>query len=317
MDIKELSKPFPRECISWRVGATNKEKTSAIALAYIDARDVMQRLDEVCGPQHWQALYPHANGKTSCKIGIHAYAAGSPDEGWVWKENGAGDSDVEADKGAFSDAFKRAAVLWGVGRYLYDVPNVWVDIVPYGKSYKIKNPNDPKLWKALEQAEKGIRVIETPEEPVSDKSTQAELLTKVAMAKDKHEMQSVIDEIQSQLLALPAHMQELINQEIENRLNGFEKGVSFPPAKHKFDGVNDAAAWLRQMKPAVEGIKSSKVVLDWQKNNQPWIDGLEILSAEKYKRNGKSPKEIFTDLLKTKYEELSALELSQRPLAAE
>lgn len=155
MDLNKLKEPFPRELISWRVGAMNKEKTKAIPLAYIDARDVMQRLDEVCGVGGWQALYPHANGKTSCKIGIKI-----GDE-WVWKENGAGDSDIEATKGAFSDAFKRAAVLWGVGRYLYDVPNIWVEI---DNLKRIKTPNDPRFAKALEAAEKGIRLA-SEEEP--------------------------------------------------------------------------------------------------------------------------------------------------------
>ncbi len=153
MDLSKLKEPFDPKLISWRVGATNKEKTSCIALAYIDARDVMERLDEVCGIGNWQALHPHANGKTSCRIGIKI------DGEWVWKENGCGDSDVEAAKGAFSDSLKRAAVLWGVGRYLYDVQNVWVDIVPYGRSYKIKNPNDSSLVGALEKAAKGIRVF--------------------------------------------------------------------------------------------------------------------------------------------------------------
>jgi len=170
----ELRKPFPRELISWRVGATNKNKnggkaTKGIALAYIDARDVMQRLDDVVGPQNWQALHPHANGKTSCKVGIRNGSVtinGSEikAEEWVWKENGAGDSAMDAEKGAFSDSFKRAAVLWGVGRYLYDVPNIWVDLDEWGQ---IKDKNDPRLFRALESAEKGIRGSHEPEpEPV-------------------------------------------------------------------------------------------------------------------------------------------------------
>lgn len=158
----ELKAPFPHEIISWRVGAMNKEKTMAIALAYIDARDVMERLDTVLTPAGWQALYPHANGKTSCKIGV--FIPGSsvdmPCGEWVWKENGSGDSDIEAAKGAFSDSFKRAAVLWGIGRYLYDVPNIWVEVDNFKK---IKNPNDVRLKNALLAAEKGIRLPDEPE----------------------------------------------------------------------------------------------------------------------------------------------------------
>lgn len=154
MNLDDLKKPFDPSLISWRVGATNKKKNNGvaskgIALAYIDARDVMARLDEVCGIGGWQNKHPHANGKTSCAVGIKI-----GDE-WVWKENGAGDSDTEAEKGAFSDSFKRAAVLWGIGRYLYDVPNIWVELDEWGA---IKNKNDPKLANALANAAKGIRL---------------------------------------------------------------------------------------------------------------------------------------------------------------
>lgn len=132
--FERLSAPFPPEAVSWRVGSSNKKKiqrdtgdnyaraTKGMALAFIDARDVMDRLDDVCGPGGWQCRYPHANGKTVCEIGIKA------DGEWVWKADGAGDTDVEKEKGALSDAFKRAAVRWGIGRYLYHLPSPWVDL---------------------------------------------------------------------------------------------------------------------------------------------------------------------------------------------
>jgi len=168
MDFKKLREPFPPELISWRVGATNrksKEKNPSlvlkgIALAYIDARDVMARLDSVCGPENWQNSHPHANGKTSCRIGIKI------NNEWIWKENGAGDSAMDAEKGAFSDSFKRAAVLWGIGQYLYDVANIWVELDDFGN---IKNPDDPRLKKALEAAAKGIRGISEPEPKAPEK----------------------------------------------------------------------------------------------------------------------------------------------------
>ena len=118
-----LKAPFPTNVLSWRVGATNKDKTKAIALAYIDARDVMKRLDDVCG-LNWQVRYPFDG---CCEIGIKVNGE------WIWRANGAGETDIEGEKGKFSDAFKRAAVLLGVGRYLYYLPNVWVEIDEYKK----------------------------------------------------------------------------------------------------------------------------------------------------------------------------------------
>lgn len=134
-----LYKPFPPDRVSWRVGSTTGDKSRGLALAYIDARDVMERLDEAVGPLGWQNRYPHANGKTVCEIGLKIV-----DE-WIWKADGAGDTDFEAEKGALSDAFKRAAVRWGIGRYLYEIPSPWVAIQQHGKSYSIADSELPKL----------------------------------------------------------------------------------------------------------------------------------------------------------------------------
>ena len=138
-DLKKLAEPFHPDKVDWRIGSTNADKTKGMALAYIDSRTVMERLDEVCGIGGWQCDYPHAGTKTSCQIGIKI-----GDE-WVWKGDGAGDTDFEGSKGAFSDAFKRAAVKWGVGRYLYDLKAPWVAIEQKGRSHFIKKSEMPTL----------------------------------------------------------------------------------------------------------------------------------------------------------------------------
>lgn len=120
MDFDKLKAPFPQEQVSWRAQTVTKDGNKALALAYIDARDVANRLDEVCGPANWQNRYSHADKKTVCEIGIKI------DNEWIWKADGAGDSDVEAEKGSLSDSFKRAAVRWQIGRYLYDLDTPWV-----------------------------------------------------------------------------------------------------------------------------------------------------------------------------------------------
>ena len=139
----QLAAPFPPDRVSWRVGSTNKDKTRGMALAYIDARDVMDRLDAVVGPAGWQCEYPHAEAKTVCRLAIKIGRE------WVWKADGAGDTDYEAEKGALSDAFKRAAVRWGIGRYLYDIPSPWVAVEQKGKSYVIVESELPRLHALL------------------------------------------------------------------------------------------------------------------------------------------------------------------------
>lgn len=133
--LAALAAPFDPAIISWRVGAVTKsdgtEPSRGMALAYLDSRDVQDRLNAVVGVD-WQVRHPWASGtKLACEIGIKI------DGEWVWRGDGAGDSDVEAEKGAFSDSFKRAAVRWGIGRYLYDVQSPWVTVEPAGKSWRI------------------------------------------------------------------------------------------------------------------------------------------------------------------------------------
>lgn len=135
MDLQQLSAPFPREAIHWRAQSVTKDGTKALALAYLDARDVMDRLDEVCGPENWQSeVTETAKGRVICRLGIRT------ENGWVWKSDGAGDTAVEGEKGGISDALKRAAVSWGVGRYLYRLKSPWVPC-------KCSEWNGKKQWK--------------------------------------------------------------------------------------------------------------------------------------------------------------------------
>lgn len=144
----QLARPFPTSAISWRVGSTGERdgKLFGLPLAYIDARDVMDRLDDVVGPENWQDRYTEFGSKTICAIGIRA--AGE----WVWKEDGAGETDYEAEKGALSDAFKRAAVRWGIGRYLYSLKASWVEVEKRGKSAVIPAASRKELDKLHDAA---------------------------------------------------------------------------------------------------------------------------------------------------------------------
>lgn len=143
-----LSAPFPIECVSWRVGPTNDKSRKpddplrGQALCYVDARTVMDRLDSVCGFEGWQCSYtPGVGASIVCNIGVRL--AGE----WIWKGDGAGPSDMEAEKGALSDAFKRAAVRWGVGRYLYDIEAPWLVLEKRGNTAFIRKEDHPTLAK--------------------------------------------------------------------------------------------------------------------------------------------------------------------------
>lgn len=186
MDLSKLKAPFPQNQVSWRAQTVSKNGDKALALAYIDARDVQDRLDEVCGPENWQCRYPHANGKTVCEIGIRI------GNEWVWKSDGAGDSDIEAEKGALSDAFKRAAVRWGVGRYLYDLETPWVPCESYekgGKFHFSKFTADP--WKHVRQR----NAATSPEPPKEEAKPKGDVDAWIAKAREKVEAMPTLVEL--------------------------------------------------------------------------------------------------------------------------
>lgn len=130
MNLKELKKEIPYK---WRVQSTNQWGASCVA--YIDARDVQDVLDGVCGPPNWQSRYEGVDGKLFCSIGLKI-----GDE-WVWKTDCGTESNIEKEKGQSSDAFKRAAVSWGIGRFLYslEIQKIKEVIEDRGKYYPACN----------------------------------------------------------------------------------------------------------------------------------------------------------------------------------
>jgi len=131
---ERLSALFPPEYVEWRPGSMSKDKTRAQALAYINVRAVMHRLDEVLGVAGWQTRYVFLpNGVVECHLTC-AFPPSVETEGplWITKCDVGCEADQmhgtpEGVKSAVSDALKRAAVQFGIGRYLYDFPAQWVD----------------------------------------------------------------------------------------------------------------------------------------------------------------------------------------------
>lgn len=144
--MKSLQAPFPSDDIEWRVGSTTQDKTKGLALGYVTNRAIQNRLDEVFGPFGWKNEFKEWKG-TSQLCGISIKFEGE----WITKWDGADDSQTEAVKGGLSDSMKRAAYQWGIGRYLYKLPQVWMPL----KSGKYLD-GTPKLpeW-ALPEDEKG------------------------------------------------------------------------------------------------------------------------------------------------------------------
>ena len=142
--IRRLREPFGSREIEWKIQTTTQDKKRGMAVAYMDARAVQKRLDETVGPFNWKNVYSlwHDNSQI-CGISIFYDERNE----WVTKFDGAENSDFEPVKGGLSDSFKRAATVWGIGRYLYEMEGVWVEIEARGKSFAIKQGEYGRLEK--------------------------------------------------------------------------------------------------------------------------------------------------------------------------
>ncbi len=145
-----LSAPFQNADIEWRVSATNHEKTNGLAVPYVTNRAIQTRLDDTVGIDGWHNDFVPWKGDKAQLCGISIYLPELKD--WLTKWDGSDDTDIECVKGGLSDSMKRAAVEWGIGRYLYGMtPPLWVGIEQRGKGYVIRDAERSKLDAAHER----------------------------------------------------------------------------------------------------------------------------------------------------------------------
>lgn len=113
-----LAKVIPYQ---WRVQSFNKGNTKATCVAYIDARQAMDILDEAC-TLGWQRDYKMIKESIYCGVGIVM-----PNGTTQWRWDVGTEGNFEAEKSQSSDAFKRSCVNWGIGRFLYDLEIITVN----------------------------------------------------------------------------------------------------------------------------------------------------------------------------------------------
>lgn len=137
-----LKEPFLDKDLEWRVqqGGVKNNKPWAMILCYVDARAVMDRLDEVLGGENWQDEYNHKENGVECKL--HFRVGGE----WLFKTDGSPETAVEAFKGGYSKALVRCAVKLGVGRYLYGLGTTFANFGPRVKESKAYKGSDGKYY---------------------------------------------------------------------------------------------------------------------------------------------------------------------------
>lgn len=136
---EDLAAPFDLAEVKFKPQAVSGNR--AMAVPYVDARLVAERLDEAVGLANWQDTYTVLpGGEVVCRLSVRLGGE------WVAKEDVGGQSEQpdEGDrmKAAFSDALKRAAVKFGVGRYLYRLRPQWCDYDPAKRQF-VRPPQLP------------------------------------------------------------------------------------------------------------------------------------------------------------------------------
>ncbi len=158
-DLSKLLEPFHHSELEWRIGhgaIGSDGKPWAIALPYVTNRCVQKRLDAVVLPENWRTeFHPVRLGDEKNRQGFMCTLYIRIDGEWIGKTDGASCTGVEPIKGGISDAQKRAAAEWGVGRYLYWLPDMWANFTKerqgkytclLKKNPKDKNERPQRFW---------------------------------------------------------------------------------------------------------------------------------------------------------------------------
>jgi hypothetical protein len=142
--LAQLKDPFNPDLVKYTRLGGNK------LVAYVDARDVMKRLDTIMGMENWQDKYIRTDGGFICELSLRIEGQ------WITKSNGSNDTKIQPHKGGISGAFKRAAVNWGIGRYLYYFdPELWRSDNKEAWP-KIFKPGAPEDWEDVAELKYGL-----------------------------------------------------------------------------------------------------------------------------------------------------------------
>jgi hypothetical protein len=127
---RALAEPFRLAHLKWKPRTVKGDR--ALAMPYLSASDVQNRLDKAVGIAGWRDDYEVLPcGAVVCTLSL--LVGGT----WISKLD-VGSPSEQPDEGdrvkaAFSDALKRAAAKWGIGRYLRYLPPCWL---PYDATRK-------------------------------------------------------------------------------------------------------------------------------------------------------------------------------------
>jgi hypothetical protein len=145
---RRLQAPFDEADLEYRVAQSGQTSSGLWVkyFVYVTNRAIQDRLDAVVGATRWRVDFADWRGNSQlCHLALFVDELGE----WVTKTDGAGDTDFEPIKGGISNAMKRAAVQWGIGRYLYKLPDAFADVStskPTGEGWHFCKVGAANCW---------------------------------------------------------------------------------------------------------------------------------------------------------------------------
>lgn len=216
-------RPLRAEEIECRIAQTKQNGVQL--LLYKTARTDSALLDEVY-PDQWQCDFKSLDGKMYCGIGIKI------NDEWLWRWDCGAESNMEAEKGEASDAFKRAGFKWGLGTELYSSPFIWIK----PEDCKIENGRCFDRFKVAhieyDENEK-ICALDI------DNVTQHKAAFHMGAVKDKKDEFAANSLLRTQILKLADGDMDRINTFVEKLTNG---------QYHSLDGMNAEQLTLVKLK---------------------------------------------------------------------
>lgn len=201
---RELQQPFNQTDLEWRVQQCGEynNRIWVIVIAYVTNRAIQNRLDDTVGVFGWKNEFsplPNSVGNGAlCGISIKY------DGEWITKYDGSDNTKIEATKGGLSGSQKRAAVQFGIGRYLYDVEAMYADLI-MPDAFKALQKHDKELYEKAKTKEDKYFYWKAPQ--LDDKFLPKKMVS-IPVLKDIKKLMEEID-IEKDSICEPFGVEEL------------------------------------------------------------------------------------------------------------
>lgn len=142
-----LLKPFAQKDIALKPTALTKDRSRALATPHADMRTYFVRLDKICGVENWSHTITLSERGAVCALTIFGVTKSATGDYPIDR------GDENPATSAEAQAFKRACAAFGLGRYLYSLPQIWADYDEQKKQIVDASGVVARMYQALPRGE--------------------------------------------------------------------------------------------------------------------------------------------------------------------